>query len=80
MSDSTRRRDPARLRAGLLGPAEPEVSCEECFDRLDHYVELVVEGRDADRAVPGMRVHLQGCPACRDDYESLRDFISGKGS
>ena len=22
----------------LLGPAEPEVLCEECFERLDEYV------------------------------------------
>ena len=47
----------------LLGPTGPEVSCEECFERLDEYV----EGRD----VPGMAAHLEGCPACREDYESL---------
>jgi predicted anti-sigma-YlaC factor YlaD len=47
----------------LLGPAGPEISCDECFDRLDEYV----EGRD----VPGMAAHLEGCPACREEYESL---------
>jgi predicted anti-sigma-YlaC factor YlaD len=47
----------------LLGPSGPEVSCEECFEYLDEFV----EGRD----VPGMAAHLEGCPACREDYESL---------
>jgi hypothetical protein len=46
----------------LLGPVEPEVSCEECFELLDEYVELEVAGEDADARLPGMRSHLVGCP------------------
>ena len=59
----------------LLGPRGPEVTCEECFERLDEYVEFEVAGLDADRRIPGMRAHLEGCPACREDYESLRAFV-----
>ncbi|MEA2333114.1 MAG: hypothetical protein QOH58_3252 [Thermoleophilaceae bacterium] len=58
----------------LLGPAGPELSCEHCFEELDRYVELELAGRDADGAVPGMRAHLEGCPACREDHESLLAF------
>jgi len=59
----------------LLGPEGPEVSCEECFERLDEYVELELNGEDADGRVPGMREHLEGCPACREDHESLRELV-----
>ena len=31
----------------LLGPAEPEVGCEVCFEELDRYVELELAGEDA---------------------------------
>jgi anti-sigma factor RsiW len=55
----------------LLGPAGPELSCEQCFDELDRYVDLELTGRDADREVPGMSAHLAGCPACREEHESL---------
>jgi hypothetical protein len=55
----------------LLGPAGPELTCDECFDQLDRYVELELAGRDGDRLVPGMRAHLDGCPACREDHDSL---------
>jgi anti-sigma factor RsiW len=55
----------------LLGPAGPELSCEQCFDQLDRYVDLELTGRDADREVPGMGAHLAGCPACREEHESL---------
>ena len=60
----------------LLGPTEPQVSCEECFERLDEYVELELEGADAEARVPGMRAHLDGCPACREEHESLRALAS----
>jgi hypothetical protein len=55
----------------LLGPSRPELSCDECFEQLDRYVELELAGADADRAIPRLRPHLQGCPACREDHDSL---------
>ena len=61
----------------LLGPEGPEVSCEECFEHLDLYVELGRRGEDADTRVPGMRAHLEGCPACAEEYESLRALAAG---
>jgi hypothetical protein len=60
----------------LLGPEGPEVSCEECFERLDEYVELELAGEDAEARVPGMRAHLEGCPACHEDHESLRELLA----
>jgi len=59
----------------LLGPAGPEVGCDECFERLDEYVETALAGDDADTRVPGMREHLHGCPACREEHDSLRDLL-----
>ena len=68
-------RDSERLLGRLLGPAEPEVSCEECFEQLDLYVEVARRGEDADARVPGMRAHLDGCPACAEEHESLRALL-----
>ena len=62
----------------LLGPAEAEVGCDACFEELDRYVELQVAGEDADAAVPGLRAHLEGCPACREEHESLYALVSGE--
>ena len=64
----------------LLGPEGPEVSCEECFERLDEYVDAELAGRDPEQDVPGMAAHLEGCPACREEHESLRDLVSGEPS
>jgi hypothetical protein len=59
----------------LLGPAGPELDCDECFAELDRYVELELDGADADVLVPGLRAHLAGCPACAEDHESLRALL-----
>ena len=63
---------------GLLGPEQPEIGCDSCFDQLDRYVELELADGDADRAFPGFRAHLNGCPACREEHESLCALVSGE--
>ena len=69
--------DDQRLHA-ILGPAGPELTCEECFDRLDEFVELELAGVDAGHAVPGMREHPKGCPACNEDHESLLALVASE--
>jgi hypothetical protein len=68
--------DHARL-ARLLGPPGPELTCEECFEHLDRYVEAERERGSgaAEAAIPGMGAHLVGCPACAEDHASLRALL-----
>ena len=60
----------------VLGPTGPDIGCDECFERIDEYVELELRGEDADARIPGMSEHLAGCPACHDEHESLRALLS----
>ena len=65
----------------LLGPAEPEVGCDTCFEELDRYVELELAGEGVvDAAIPGLRAHLEGCPACREEHDSLLALVSGRST
>lgn len=59
----------------LLGPADSELLCDECFEKIDQYVELELRGKAADAEIPGMRAHLDGCPACHEEYHSLRELV-----
>jgi hypothetical protein len=65
----------------ILGPTGPELGCDACFDLLDEFVELelALGGAGADARVPGMRAHLEGCPACREEHESLRALLAADG-
>ena len=62
----------------LLGPAEPEIGCDTCFEELDRYVELELAGEEVDAAIPGLRAHLEGGPACREEHDSLFALVSGE--
>ena len=60
--------------AQALRPFEPWLSCDDCFDRSDVVLEDLL-----DRNVPvpaDFRAHLAGCPACRDEMESLAEFAA----
>jgi hypothetical protein len=73
-------RDIEQSLARLLGPEGPEVGCDACFEHIDAYVELELAGKDADAAFPGLGAHLQGCPACREEHESLLALAGGSDS
>jgi hypothetical protein len=60
--------------AQVVGPPAAELGCDECFDLVDVYVDAELAGENPDGAVPGMREHLFGCPACAEEYQSLRDL------
>jgi hypothetical protein len=68
------------ILARVLGPVGPEVTCERCFELLDQYVDSELADANADAQLPGMRAHLEGCPACHEDYESLREMVTGRPS
>ena len=74
----TERPDLKQALGRLLGPEAPEVDCDVCFEQLDRYVELEVAGADADAAIPGLRAHLDGCQACREEHDSLYALVSGE--
>ncbi|WP_270886091.1 hypothetical protein [Pedococcus sp. 5OH_020] len=57
----------------LLLDTTPWLSCEECFERMDRYVEAAVAQED-QRDV-AMARHLAGCAACREEAESLIEFF-----
>ena len=69
---------PDGLIRRLLGPDGLEVSCEQCFELLDRYVELELGEGEADAAIPGMSEHLEGCPACAEDHDSLRALVAAE--
>ena len=39
-------------------------------------MELELAGADADAEVAGMRAHLIGCPACREEHDSLLALLA----
>lgn len=56
--------------------AEPEeISWSECFDLLSAGVELELAGATWEPGLTPLGHHLGQCRVCRDEYETLRDFV-----
>ncbi len=53
---------------------EEEISCSECFDQVSHFVEVELSGVDAAAQMPKVKQHLEQCPACHAEYETLREL------
>lgn len=50
---------------------EPWLSCDDCFEHVDEYVEHVLADRPAEEGMAAMAVHLRGCPACAEEAATL---------
>lgn len=57
-----------------------EIDCGECFDRLDQFAEMTLEGKSAEEALPLVKLHLDGCLDCRvASVEALLDMLRSIG-
>ncbi|MGH3331207.1 MAG: hypothetical protein ACRDPJ_07840 [Nocardioidaceae bacterium] len=69
MTHEMRHLTPETVRQLTLS-TEPWLSCEDCFELMDVYVETILADPDTTE-LPEMHVHLRGCPACAEEAESL---------
>jgi hypothetical protein len=53
----------------LLRDTTPWLSCEDCFERMDSYVEAL--RRDPGHLDQAMSTHLRGCAASDEEARSL---------
>jgi hypothetical protein len=60
--------------AGLIADTSPYLSCDECFERLDEYVET--RSRNPEHTDAAMDAHLHGCAACHEEAEGLLELVA----
>ena len=52
-----------------------EISCDDVFAVLDEFVEAVKRGENVLLFMPLVRQHLDMCPDCREEYETLLRMV-----
>lgn len=52
-----------------------EAPCSEVYAKLDEYVDMEVDKKDAAHIMPLVREHLDICPECCEEYEALLDML-----
>jgi hypothetical protein len=73
MTETTRHLTPESVDR-LLTDTTPYLSCDDCFARIDEYVERSLA--DPDHRDAAMEAHLAGCGACAEEADTLRALLS----
>ena len=64
-----------KIVGSVVGTKSNEMDCDECFERLDLFVDIKLQGKDSSEAMPLIQDHLNRCGACREEFEALLDCI-----
>ncbi len=73
MNDATYGLSPQTI-AGLLADTSPYLSCDDCFTRLDEYVERRLQ--DPEYEDLAMHAHITGCGACAEEAATLTELLA----
>ena len=60
----------------LHNTSAEEYSCDEAFDVLDTYAEMIARGEDPSELMPLVKLHLEMCDNCREEFEALLSMLS----
>lgn len=52
-----------------------EIGCDECFEEMDRFAEMVTAGKPAAEMMPLVQDHLDRCSDCREEFEVLMDAL-----
>lgn len=62
---------PKRIICEAITTHVDEITCADCFDQLDRFAELVLQGRNAELEMPYVHDHLEHCRDCRQEFDAL---------
>lgn len=65
---------PEKLKKLILmieNTREIELSCEDVYQLLDQYAEIIAKGNNAKELMPLVEHHIDICPDCREEFEAL---------
>lgn len=60
-----------RLFKAVWATRDVEITCTDCFNLLDQFVDLQVAGTDPATNLSQVQQHLDVCPECFEEYQAL---------
>lgn len=59
---------------------ENEIDCDRVYALLDQFAEMAARGEDVSRLMPLVQKHLDLCPDCREEYQTLLNILRTAGN
>jgi hypothetical protein len=57
---------------------DSEIGCDEAYDSLDQFAEIVARGEDPTKILPQVKKHLDMCGNCREEFEALLRILKAR--
>ena len=70
--------DPSMLKnliRSITTTQENEIGCEDCYEELDIFAEMVLNGKDTETAMPLVKDHLKRCHNCHEEFNAFLDAL-----
>ena len=64
-----------RLLNKIRQTREVEMTCPECLDELDKYVQRILDGAPVEGVLVKVREHLEDCPCCTRQFDLVLDTL-----
>jgi hypothetical protein len=65
--------DIAGLMRTIYTAKDEDITCDECYDHIDQYIDMLRSGHDAETVLPQVKAHLEQCRCCEMEFQA---FIS----
>ena len=59
----------------VMTTRQVEMDCQGCYEQLDQFVEMKLEGKEVSQAMPLVQNHLDRCGGCCEEYEALLEAL-----
>ncbi len=50
---------------------DDSLGCDGCLELMDQFAQAELDGTSIPKALECVRIHLQQCKCCKDEYEAL---------
>jgi hypothetical protein len=62
---------PEQIVDMIATTTDDEIDCDQAFELMHQYADLVDSGQDAGALLPAVKKHIENCKDCREELEAL---------
>jgi hypothetical protein len=55
-----------------------DITCDECFEHIDEYVDMLRAGQDPSEVLPQVKGHLVQCRCCEMEFRALISILEAE--
>lgn len=55
----------------IFSAKDEDITCDECYEHIDQYVDMLRAGEDAATVLPKVKIHLEQCRCCESELQAF---------